>query len=786
MITDSKEYTTRNKKTQQMADPLSEIVTANINSGSTSIISSTNNTMSEDTSYTEHTPISGSVGSPPSSPFVDATTDMTDTIKENISPLKRQMLASRNSIDGEHMSPLKILKSQTSPTKSTDSTRSPRKMSTPMRFPVKPTATSSPLKSPEPPAVLEQEMDLDDPVLRDNEGFTKAVEILEKDDDDSDNEYSRDEGQMIDETFAYIGTGSAGASEQEAQNLMDDTMVSTFSDFSAVLDMTMFSKLGHSPSKFSTMGASTPRQNHRFSTPATARRQVNTSDDFSPTPRGHRNIKSKDDGNTTNLLDFTAQMNGFNGRGPSPSRHRTSPSKSSTTSDQHWYAQNTSATPKSNRMSNLLDFDIPPAPTPRSLPSVTPREIERLKSDFLSEISSLKATLSGKEAELNFLKTAVGDAEKRVGDSLEQLREERNIQDQLAAEKEEWEKRGREMEAVLRNVREEMVQTEQEREELDGRLEESERRREMAEIMAQEAQRNLAAMRAGKTTTGATSPPVDAPLKSPTECHCGGRTVELAVEKVSRELHALYKEKHETKVQALKKSYERRWDKKVKELEAAVEELTKENEDLKSGRDTTMMKAEPSAEDVEKQAARDARTKELEAELEGLGIKIKSAKQDNEDLRHMLDEERVEKTKLVQAVDEMIPMIAMFDDMVAKNLEEENKSAPAPVRSSPIPETPASQRKQHAFDSQMKSPTLGRANSMSRPSGLRAPSATGGSRIGRGGMSGIGMGIGGSGRERKGSNGSAASQGIRPGSGLGARSNMMSSIEKMGGAGYRE
>ncbi|QSZ32532.1 hypothetical protein DSL72_002110 [Monilinia vaccinii-corymbosi] len=729
--------------------------------------------MSEDTSYTENTPISGSVGSPPSSPFIDATNDTADLCKENISPIvKRQLLASRNSIDGDHISPLKILKSQTSPTKSTEGTRSPRKMPTPMRFPVKPTATPSPLKLPEPPVIVEQEMDLDDPQLRGNEGLAKAIEILEEDDDDN------DEGQTIDETFAYIGTGSAGASDKEAQNLMDDTMVSTFSEFAAVPDMTTFSRLGHSPAKLSTMGAPTPRQSHRFSTPAMMRRHVDLSDDFTPALRGHRNVKSKDDANTTNLLDFTAQMNGFSGRGPSPSRNRDSILRSSTAQDQHWYAQNASATPKSHRMSNLLDFDIPPAPTPRSLPSITPREIERLKSDFLSEISNLKATLSGKEAELQFMKTAVGDAEKRVGESLEQLREERNIQDQLAIEKEEWEKRGREMEAVLRNVREEMVQTEQEREELDGRLEESERRREMAEIMAQEAQRNLAAMRAGKTTPGPTSPLVEA-SKSPSECHCGGRTVEVAVEKVSRELHALYKEKHETKVQALKKSYERRWDKKVKELEATVEELTKENEDLKSDRHNTATKVGPSAEDLEKQAARDARTRELEAELEGLGMEVRSLKQDNEELRHVLDEERIEKTKLVQAVDEMIPMIAMFDDMVAKNLEDEKKTSPTPARS-PVPETPISQKKQLAFESQMKSPTLGRANSISRPSGLRAPSAAG-SRIGRGGMSGIGLGIGGAGRERKGSSGSVVSQGSRPGSGLGGRSNLLSNIDKMGG-----
>ena len=48
------------------------------------------------------------------------------------------------------------------------------------------------------------------------------------------------------------------------------------------------------------------------------------------------------------------------------------------------------------------------------MPSITPRELESLKSNFLSEISSLKASLSGKEAEVQSLKTAVGDAEKRV------------------------------------------------------------------------------------------------------------------------------------------------------------------------------------------------------------------------------------------------------------------------------------------------------------------------------------------------------------------------------------
>jgi hypothetical protein len=241
--------------------------------------------------------------------------------------------------------------------------------------------------------------------------------------------------------------------------------------------------------------------------------------------------------------------------------------------------------------------------------------------------------------------------------------------------------------------------------------------------------------------------------------------VQLAVEKVSRELHTLYKEKHETKVSALKKSYERRWDKKVKELESQVEDLTKENEELKLGRDTTMTKVEPKnplevTEDLEKRAAKDAKAKQLEAELEGLAQEVKIVKQDNSDLRKLLDEERVEKGKLVQAVDEMIPLVAAFDEMLA-NMD----TAPPVANKSP---------------QKQSQPTTveNLRGSISRASGLRAPTsisniAPGESRIGRGGFGAP------AGHER--SRSGSSSHGVpRPGSGLGVRSGIMSSIEKMG------
>lgn len=52
------------------------------------------------------------------------------------------------------------------------------------------------------------------------------------------------------------------------------------------------------------------------------------------------------------------------------------------------------------------------------------------------------------------MKKSVSEAEQRVGQSSEQLREEISKREYAEAEKAEWERRGRDYEEVLRNVRE--------------------------------------------------------------------------------------------------------------------------------------------------------------------------------------------------------------------------------------------------------------------------------------------------------------------------------------------
>ncbi|KAI0434469.1 hypothetical protein F5Y09DRAFT_296341 [Xylaria sp. FL1042] len=637
---------------------------------------------------------------------------VTDHDQENTSPSK-----ARHSrvLSGNGLSPLKILASQdisNSETRSPDRispAKSPRKWSPDKRFPVKVNSAVSPEK----PTVQHREITLED-ALAENTHLAKAIDIFE--DEDTMMENADDEGN---DTFMSMDQRHDQVEDDE-QAGPDDTMVSTFSTFSAVPNLTMFARIGHTPTKFANVDA-TP----------TVRSRVDMSSQPTPRPAAKR-----ESGNTTNLLDFTEQIQSFSSRHAQQMSNlrRGSPAKSANT---------IAVTPK-KRQPDLLDFDIPPLPTPRSIPTITPRELESLKSGFLSEISSLKASLSGKEAEVLSLKTAVADAEKRVGECMEELREVKGVKEALVEQQESWEKRGRDMESVLRKVKEEIVRSQRERDQLESKLEESEKRREAAEIMAQEAESKMAAIRAGKNNPDS---PSDAGNKSPEKSKLtGSREVEIAIEKVSRELHALYKSKHENKITALKKSYEKRWSEKVHELEGKVEELVEENEKIRVGRDATMTKVDPNQSIIDDerkaQAVKDStHIKELDAEIQKLGAVITSVKSDNQQLRLLLEKERVEKGELVQLAEEMMSMQSFCQT-----------EAPQPPPPTVKPEP---------------TPTDNFRSSVGRGSGLRPPASVKKPAQSR---------IGGLGNERKIGGGGLP----RPGSGMGGRSGIMSSIEKMG------
>lgn len=442
---------------------------------------------------------------------------------------------------------------------------------------------------------------------------------------------------------------------------MDDTCLSTFS---AMPDMTTFAKLrAQSPMK-SMRGSVAPSpapavNGHRHSvdpnTPGTGGRAYRASAYLdgnspmgspTPRPRGPRDMAHPVD--SANLLDFTDQMNFFPRQSMQSARF--SPSRRSPMRS----ARQSIRSP--GKMSSLLDFDIPAAPTPRSIPTVTPRELESLKSGFLSDISSLKATLSGKEAEVASLKQAVADAERRVGEALEEVRNEAAGKEVLEMEQAEWERRVNEMETVLRSARSELVEGERERDRLSRKAEEAEKSKENLEGKVVELESQLSAARAAAASSTSKA---SSSHQSSHSAEDTAREVQDAVEKVARELHVLYKGKHETKVAALKKSYESRWEKRLREAEKKLTAAREENEHLRVERDTAQsdsMAAANTSLFARENDEHEAEKRVMEAQINGLQREMVALKDNTERIRANLETERAEKGELVAAVDEWLAM----------------------------------------------------------------------------------------------------------------------------------
>lgn len=617
-----------------------------------------------------------------------------------------------------------------------------------------PRKQGSPMK--DPPEDYEPKQ-LTEDALRQNEDLRRASQPVE-DDTMRTNDFTihEDTVSAVDAPAGYPG--------------MDDT---AFSAFSAVpnADMTRFTRLGQSPTK-SAFGsppkspfedAPTPRPTGG-NTPSRNRQKYD--DGYSsPTPRRHKQTRDND---TTNLLiDFTGQFYPTAER--SPSRNgRLSPKKYHTQSElaSHLSSRRTPSpakqalppgTPSESRhLANLLDFDLPPAPTPRSIPSISARELESMKSAFQSQISSLKAELSGREAEVSSLKNAMGDAERRVGESLEQVREERDAKEGLQAEKADWEKRQKEMQIVLKDVKEEIIRGEREKDQLLQRVSD-------AESKAVEAESKIAGMRASSSST---APSESGSTNTNSE-------VEAAVTKVAKELHGLYKTKHEAKVTALKKSYSERWEKKIKDLQAKIDELSKENDDLKVGRDATMTGVEPGAltgrsdTESEAQKEKERQTREeheqqleeqkrqlsnVERELETARRNLAGSTEQNVALVSQLSASRAETAELIAATEELMTLsqnaMASSSSSSAANINNNNNNNNA-------------QQPPPAADARA---TLSRSTS---GSGLKAPGFGAESRIGR--M----QAPGGYGRDR-------GDGGAGGGGGGGGRSGLLGNIERMG------
>ncbi|KAL3475327.1 hypothetical protein BJX99DRAFT_229699 [Aspergillus californicus] len=453
--------------------------------------------------------------------------------------------------------------------------------------------------------------------------------------------------------------------DDDTHDLMDDTCFSTLSAVPNV-DMTAFANLrGGSPFKNPRPLPDRPqtieddfdsrRTDFEPATPITAKRSPRkhtlidmSSPAASPTPRKRDLRDGPNPSATPNLLDFTDQVGLFprRQRYSMQPHERYSPSRRSP-------LRNPRESMRSPGKMSLLDFDIPAAPTPRSIPTVTPRELESLKSGFLSEISSLRATLSGKEAEVSSLKQAVADAERRVGEALEEVSNEAARKEALEIEQAEWQRRGREMEDVLRSVKADIVEGELERERLLKKNEDSEKGKEHLESRVVELETQLTA----RKSTNCEHVVSDNAASATKTAEETAKDIQDAVEKVARDLHTLYREKHETKVAALKKSYESRWEKRLREAEKKLKATSEEVERLRSQRDATLHGSRPDTSMMMRETEEHEAEKHfLEAQIKGLQQEITTLKADSDQLRTELKAERAEKGDLVTLVEEWLSM----------------------------------------------------------------------------------------------------------------------------------
>ncbi|KAL4872169.1 hypothetical protein BDV12DRAFT_162420 [Aspergillus spectabilis] len=557
--------------------------------------------------------------------------------------------------------------------------------------------------------------------------------------------------------------------DDDSHDLMDDTCLSTFSAVPNV-DMTAFANLRRgspfkSPRPLPSRPVDYDDTNHDGSapgTPITAKMspRKNVLLDMSspvasltPGKRDTRDSQTSSSG-TPNLLDFTDQIGLF------PRRQRYSVQQHERYSPRRSPLRNPRESIRSPAKISLLDFDIPAAPTPRSIPTITPRELESLKSSFLSEISSLKATLSGKEAEVSSLKKAISDAERRVGEALEEVRNEAARKENLEIEQAEWQRRGREMEEVLRSVKADILEGEQERERLQKKNEEAEKGKEQLESRIVELETQLTAARKSATCEHGSS---ETAAPSARTAEATAKEIQDAVEKVARDLHLLYREKHETKVAALKKSYEARWEKRLREAEKKLKAAKDDSERLRTERDAALQEsARPDSSMIAREnEEQEAEKRVLEAQIHGLQQEMASLKGDSEQLRVELKTERAEKGDLVALVEEWLSM--------------QNQPAPS---SNPNPRTeevtpePVSQEQPLATDD------LEREITRSNSTGLRGPSSSSSSSSNQGERKIPRFGAPAIRHIRGNSGGKSGIAVFTPG-----RSGIMNSIERMGRGG---
>lgn len=382
-------------------------------------------------------------------------------------------------------------------------------------------------------------------------------------------------------------------------------------------------------------------------------------------------------------------------------------------------------------------------------------------------MSSLTASLSGKEAEVDSLSRAVADAERRVGEAQETMRDERSAREYAEAQMEDWKKKGEEVQNILQDVQSELARNDEERDQLLARLAEAERRAEDADSRSTELEtRLIEAESKNVDMTTFINNDEDENKKIYSEIDCQSAIAEK-VNEVARDLHTAYKAKHEKKIKALKENYQKKADERCKELRTQITKLERQIGDAEDRRDDTFSKFDEfgsksggpcescvrsaatgpvsNPEDVHKLETQRSEIESLKAKLAGLQSELQSLRESQQNLLDDLEAERVEKGELVAAAEQMLVLCGEKMESMQQEDFRRSQAAPAEPPLEPRP-TSRPKRQQPAPEQAMRNtgflaggssvgssaPRPGSSLASSRsgeskpkPTGMRAPGAFG-------------------------------------------------------------
>lgn len=330
-------------------------------------------------------------------------------------------------------------------------------------------------------------------------------------------------------------------------------------------------------------------------------------------------------------------------------------------------------TPTESRFFNLLDFSPGPIVTPRSAPSITPREVEDIRAGYESQIATLQAQLSGREVEVSGLRTAVGDAQNRATELSAVLKEQTRASD---AEREGWNQVKSELAELFeaeKNEKESLHELLAEKESVVENLHREFDATRTEIVMLRDKLRDADAD-AKKARDEVLKVREEAAAAAEKPSSNSSPTSNAEVERVARELHALYKAKHESKVTALKKSYEGRWEKRVTALQTEVATLSRKNEELQHELEERNSNAEEFTHDMsfspmighngvgaamaaqQQQQQHQQQQQQQQKEMQEMQEAQTLLRREIDTLKASLEDERAEKAELIASVEELLEL----------------------------------------------------------------------------------------------------------------------------------